>query len=170
MCLPKALYERAVGFESIKAGVAQPMLAKVDPLDRVRRCHRAPIILTVSQVQRVSKLVNRFLQKSLSHQRIVVWQAVEFLTQPIRRDDAARSTQLRLAEYVLENRNVKINLGHSKNPPTLRSHDTVHSLEDLRRMKLLALGVIRGHRIEGNRQYFATERKPFRDRSAQFLH
>ena len=123
----------------------------------------------MAQVQRMSKLVNRFFQNPLSQQRIIVWQAIEFLAQSIGRHDRAGATHLRLAEYIFENRDIKINLGHPKNPPILRLHQSLHALQDLRRMKLLALGMIRGRRIERHRQYFATDRKPLRNRSAELL-
>jgi len=100
------------------------------------------------QMQSVSKLVYRFFEKSLSHQSRVIWQAVELLSQPKARDDGARSAHLRLAEYVLENRDIEINVGHCKDPPILRPDQSLHMMEDLRRMKLLPLGVIRGRRIE----------------------
>src|SRR5215471_8780197 len=114
------------------------------------------------ELEGMSEFVDRFFDKPLSHQPSVTRQAVEFLTQAIRRDGGARPTHLRLAEYVRENRDIKINLGHRQNSPVLRSQEALHALEDFRGMELLAFGMIGGCRIQPNRQYLAADRKPLR--------
>src|SRR5579864_756581 len=163
------LPQSAVRVEFIPAGVAHPVLPQIDPLHRVGRCHSALIILAMTQLKRVPEFVDGFFQQPLTQQGVILIQTVKLLPQPECRHDCARPAHLRLAENIFKNRDIKIDLGHGEKAPVSWPNQVLHALQDFRRVKLLALGMIARSWVQRERENFAANQQSLRNGVAQVV-
>src|SRR4249920_1445086 len=62
MCAGPHLPQSTTGFEIVSASIAEPVVSQIDPFNRMRRCHRALIILAVAKMERVPQFVDGFFQ------------------------------------------------------------------------------------------------------------
>ena len=145
------------------------VFAQVDPLEGVGRCHHALIIRAMTQLKRVPKFMNGFFEQTLGQQGVILFQTVILLTQSEDRDDGARSAQLRLAENVFENRDIKIDLSHGEKALVSWPNQALHALQDFRGVKLLALGMIGGSWVQGEREDLAANRQSPGNRVLQIV-
>jgi hypothetical protein len=100
------------------------------------------------EMEGVTEFVNGFFEQSLAEQGVVEVEAVELLAQTVERNDGAGASQLRFAENVFQDWDVKIDRGDADDPPEFRAHQGLHALQQFRRVILLALNVVRRGGVE----------------------
>ena len=95
----------------------------------------------MGKVESVSNFVDGLLNQPLKEEVRIVRQSIELLRQPMRRYHGAGPTHLRLAKHKRQNRDIEIHAGNAKHAPGAVGGVTLHRLDDLGRMKLLAFGM-----------------------------
>ena len=142
-------------FDLGSAGVTEGTLAEVNPLYGVGAGHGAAVVLAVTKIEGVTQLVNGFLEEALAEKGIVAVEAVELLPQAIGGDDGAGSAHLGFPENVFQDRDIEVDIGDGEETPGVWTDQTLHTLQNFRRMILLAFGVIGRRGIEDDGENFA---------------
>src|SRR5271165_5138070 len=105
--------------------------------------------------------MNCFFQNALAKYSLVGRKAIKFLTQAVPGEHGAGATHLRLAKNKSKNRNVQINGPDAQDAPRVGGDQTLHTLEDFRRVILLALAVEGELGIQRIRKNLAGDAKNF---------
>jgi hypothetical protein len=90
----------------------------------------------------VAQLVDGFFKEALAEQGIIPIESVELLVQAVGGNQGARAAHLGFSENVLQDWDVEIDIGNGKETPVMRTHQSLHALQEFGGMILLALGVI----------------------------
>jgi hypothetical protein len=81
----------------------------------------------------------------------------------------ARASDLRLAENILQNRNVQVDIRYRQHSPAAVRDLVMDALQNLRRVKLLSFHVLRSRGIQRRGKNRAPDRQIVRERVAQAL-
>jgi len=149
-------------------GTTQRALCEINPLRRMRRSHRALVIVTVGEIERVADLVDRFFQQSLLTKIQVCWESIEFLPQPVQENQPARATDLRFCEHKGKNWNVEVHRRNSQNPPRVGIHVGLHRLQDLGGMEPLPFAMVGELGIHSLGQNLRRDSKQICHRQSEF--
>jgi len=114
----------------------------------------------------VTQFMHAFFQETDAEKILIPIESVKLLAQAVTRYQRAWTSYLRLTENVFQNRNVEINICDREKAPMPGLYESMHALQDLGGMVLLALGMISRSNIEFDRKNFASHVEALRDRSA----
>src|SRR5207245_2610402 len=113
--------------------------------------HYASVVGAMAEAEGVAQFVEGFFQQALREKLWVGRHAIEFLPEPVHRDDRAVVGELRLAEDKGQNGDIEVCLGYSQYPPAFARRVPDQSLEDFCGEILSPQGIIGEVRIQAFR-------------------
>ena len=91
---------------------AEKAALQINVFDRAGKVHYATVVFAVDQSEAVPKFVDRLFFASMVEQVGVFGQSVEFLTEPVSRNDGRRIVELSFAEDERKGRNEQVYVRH----------------------------------------------------------
>ncbi len=115
------------------------------------------VIFTVRKIERVTKLVDSFLEKTLVLQPGIGRQPIEFLAETVRRDDRASAGQLGFSKNKREYGDIEVQRRYAEEPPLRRCIPLQHGRQDFRGRILLPGEIERKGRFRLRSKNFARD-------------